>query len=212
MSLSPVLELSTEDHCLELMLAMDEDVTDEVRAPPSPVTLKVQLVRKIAPSTSADRAPRLVPAVWIEELNPPAASDSAPYVPPAEIPLFLPVKKGLCWRCGSEGHHRDNCTRPPILFCSRCGHRDRLTKNCPCMPWLPEEGKTVLPAPERYATARAVSISWDAVFPPTRPFPDRESRVGIVTGVGEWAVQCLVAAFVNAVFVCLFFSRIVCGN
>lgn len=160
MSHSPVLELSTEDHCLELMLEMDEDVTEETRPPPSLDTTKVPLVWKIAPSPSTDQAPRLVPAVWTEELDPPAASDSALCVPPADLPLFLPVKKGLCWRCGSEDHHRANCARPPILFCSRCGHRDRLTKSCPCTPWFPEEEKTVLPDPKRHATARGYVSRW----------------------------------------------------
>jgi len=72
-----------------------------------------------------------------------------PFVPPedpANGPLFLHVRsRKLCWRCGREGHHRNACTRPPILFCSRCGGLDRLSKTCPC--WFTEEDRQMLPPP-----------------------------------------------------------------
>lgn len=72
----------------------------------------------------------------------------------AELSLFLPVKRGLYWRGGHEGHHRVVCSRPPIRFCSRCGHRDRMSSSCRYRPWFPEEEKTVLPPPRVSPTTR----------------------------------------------------------
>lgn len=38
----------------------------------------------------------------------------------------------ICWRCGEAGHYRNTCTGTPKLFCSRCGRKDTLSRDCPC--------------------------------------------------------------------------------
>lgn len=45
----------------------------------------------------------------------------------------VPVwKQNLCWRCGHAGHRRNVCQRSPVLFCSRCGRRGRMSRACSC--------------------------------------------------------------------------------
>lgn len=48
------------------------------------------------------------------------------------LDIVLPVERDLCWRCGFPGHHRQNCTKPRLLFCSRCGTIGILSRNCTC--------------------------------------------------------------------------------
>lgn len=38
----------------------------------------------------------------------------------------------VCWRCGEQGHFRTECTKPPKLFCSRCGKNGVMSRNCSC--------------------------------------------------------------------------------
>lgn len=161
MSDSPVLELTSEDLCLDIMFAM----TDNQGTP------TVESFSRQMPETGKQQAPALTsqppPPKEFENQNlslAELASDtetpmSFPFrtpEDPAELPLFLPVKRGLCWRCGHEGHHRATCSRTPIRFCSRCGHRDRMSRSCPCRPWFPEGEKTVLPPPSVSPTIRRV--------------------------------------------------------
>lgn len=90
-----------------------------------------------------------VAMAFTDSIVPPPPVYPVPYVSsenPSGVLLFLPVcDRGLCWRCGHEGHHRDRCTGTPILFCSRCGHRDRLSRTCFCQ--FAEEERRTLPPP-----------------------------------------------------------------
>lgn len=45
---------------------------------------------------------------------------------------YIKIQTDTCWRCGQTGHRRDTCHDTPVLFCSRCGKRDTLSRNCPC--------------------------------------------------------------------------------
>lgn len=45
----------------------------------------------------------------------------------------VPVElEAVCWRCGAVGHNRRQCQRPEIIFCSGCGTRGVLSRDCPC--------------------------------------------------------------------------------
>ncbi|XP_044760780.1 uncharacterized protein LOC123318228 [Coccinella septempunctata] len=46
--------------------------------------------------------------------------------------VFLEIRPGMCWRCGQGQHNRTECTGRAVLFCSRCGRLETLSKNCPC--------------------------------------------------------------------------------
>lgn len=48
------------------------------------------------------------------------------------LDVTLPVDKTLCWRCGFPGHLRHGCTRPRLMFCSRCGAIGIMSRDCPC--------------------------------------------------------------------------------
>lgn len=170
MSDTPVLELTSEDLCLEMMCAVEE----EELPPPAPtesssamqVTTVVPTEPSHLPETSASAQTPISPGfelvpglrIWSGLVDGGrTAPDPIHFTPPedpTDLPLFLPVRRGLCWRCGQEGHHRAICNRPPIRFCSRCGHRDRLSRHCPCRPWFPEEETTVLPPPRVTSTTR----------------------------------------------------------
>ena len=43
-----------------------------------------------------------------------------------------PNTQSICWRCGQQGHWRQNCHNEPRLFCSVCFRPGILTRNCPC--------------------------------------------------------------------------------
>jgi len=102
------------------------------RRPPSPVESRSRSLEDLLASYSEIKVTR--PNIPV------------PFVPPedpANGPLFLPVRsRKLCWRCGREVRP---CTCPPILFCSRCGGLDRLSRTCPC--WFTEEDRQMLPPP-----------------------------------------------------------------
>ncbi|KAG5891769.1 hypothetical protein JTB14_006957 [Gonioctena quinquepunctata] len=70
---------------------------------------------------------------------------------PVKIPVYLPVERELCWRCGQPGHTRGSCQRKrPLLFCSRCGLKDILFRDCPCeAPAYSEE--EIHPRRERFS-------------------------------------------------------------
>lgn len=57
---------------------------------------------------------------------------------PKAVPLFLPVKQDLCWRCGTPGHRRQGCTNPPMLFCSRCGKTGVMSRGHICQKLFPQ--------------------------------------------------------------------------
>ena len=56
---------------------------------------------------------------------------------PESLPLFLPVRLGLCWKCGRPGHQRDSCQAKPIIFCSACGKVGVLSVRCICRHLFP---------------------------------------------------------------------------
>lgn len=51
----------------------------------------------------------------------------------AVTPKFITLTSETCWRCGGTGHQRDSCTRPSIIFCSRCGKVGTLSRRCQCV-------------------------------------------------------------------------------
>ncbi|CAH1107054.1 unnamed protein product [Psylliodes chrysocephalus] len=64
--------------------------------------------------------------------SPPLSSASLMEFSPSPGCQFLRIGLDICWRYGGTGHHRNVCTRPPILFCSRCGQIGVMSRNCPC--------------------------------------------------------------------------------
>lgn len=124
MSDSPVLELTSENLCLDILFA----VTDNEETP------TVETCPRQMPETSAQQSPALrsqppqlmglaadAPNRRLTLADVASDTETAPMsVPfrtpenPSELPLFLPVKRRLCWRCGHEGHHRPICSRLSI--------------------------------------------------------------------------------------------------
>ncbi|KAJ8967492.1 hypothetical protein NQ314_002807 [Rhamnusium bicolor] len=48
-------------------------------------------------------------------------------------PQYISVQqRNLCWRCGYTDHSRWDCTRPPCLFCSKCGLVGVMSRHCGC--------------------------------------------------------------------------------
>ncbi|XP_030752393.1 uncharacterized protein LOC115879639 [Sitophilus oryzae] len=73
--------------------------------------------------------PRL--AVYFEEET--TARERSPAFYPRHEEDRIPVElEAVCWRCGAVGHNRRQCQRPEIIFCSGCGTRGVLSKDCPC--------------------------------------------------------------------------------
>lgn len=148
MANSPILELMASDN---LRSALDTLDVTEVVSQTGPRLHR----RNESAEEFADRIRRLPQNATTEEvaltltdwLVPPPPVYPVPYMPsedPSSPLLCLPVRdRGLCWRCGHEGHHRDRCTGTPILFCSRCGHRNRWSRTCPCQ-FAEEEEEEVI--------------------------------------------------------------------
>lgn len=38
----------------------------------------------------------------------------------------------VCWKCGEQGHMRNDCPNPGKLFCSRCRKPGVMSRDCPC--------------------------------------------------------------------------------
>lgn len=57
-----------------------------------------------------------------------------PHYPRAqrEVPRFIKLMEGACWRCGLLGHARRHCRNNVRLFCSRCGRLGVMSRDCPC--------------------------------------------------------------------------------
>lgn len=49
--------------------------------------------------------------------------------PEADEPR-VPIRPGTCWNCGKVGHRRVVCTEATTLFCSWCGKRGVLSRDC----------------------------------------------------------------------------------
>lgn len=70
----------------------------------------------------------------------PPLSRNREYQPPARAPNRVDSRPNVreitaepvCWRCGETGHFRFDCTRPPRLFCSRCGKQGVQSRHCSC--------------------------------------------------------------------------------
>lgn len=42
-------------------------------------------------------------------------------------------REDCCWRCGTRGHRRDKCQKPPKTFCSWCVKDDIFFRDCKCV-------------------------------------------------------------------------------
>lgn len=136
--------MSTDD-CNMLDAMRDTDIpTSELVTATVPTTDQPQSGPGENRSTSLEDL--LAPYSEIKVTRPNVPVPFIPPEDPEECPIFLPVRsRNLCWRCGREGHHRSTCLRPPILFCSRCGGLNRLSRSCRCQ--FAEEERRMLPPP-----------------------------------------------------------------
>lgn len=66
--------------------------------------------------------------------EPTFASVPTQSVVPTTTQTPVPVTNLTCWKCGKEGHTRWQCLDNGnfLIFCSRCGKRNILSRNCPC--------------------------------------------------------------------------------
>ena len=46
------------------------------------------------------------------------------------LQFYLGLGPHSCWRCGNEGHHREDCRGERTKFCSRCGRVGVLSRVC----------------------------------------------------------------------------------
>lgn len=50
----------------------------------------------------------------------------------ASVQSYICNSRGVCWRCGQIGHTRFNCVKEKVIFCSHCGLKGVMSRNCKC--------------------------------------------------------------------------------
>ncbi|KAG5869359.1 hypothetical protein JTB14_021963 [Gonioctena quinquepunctata] len=119
----------------------------------------------LAPQLGAPRGESIQRGVLDRRRNGPATGISGPkddgrteVEEGSALPVYLPIEQDLCWRCGNPGHIRLNCTGARTLpFCSRCGLKGTLSKECAPTPQDKKErhpGQNRIPRPATDVTAR----------------------------------------------------------
>lgn len=117
---------------------------------PAPDAPDLELPAAVAAPTPPEHLPPVAVAAIIEAVaartDAPTAAPSAASPDPSPTPQRpLPEHYGLqCWRCGGNNHVRSSCRRPAVLFCSGCGRRGVLSRDCCRGPrYLPRARETV---------------------------------------------------------------------